>query len=248
MSVAAYSNREEMIRRLRVGNLRKLFRARYGPVLPDDDAGREDLRELLLPISVGPHAGIKMPNAIEIWAPWMQPEEAGRLIDQINLTPARQRRPTASNLGERLYLTNGERERLKLWTIAAHDLDQHQSQEHRKAKRRARDRRRRLLRGRKPRAEYEGNSANRAKPWELEGISRRTYYRRRKTAVAQVCVQVRLTKAERTLVPREKSQKPRKELSEGSDTLNGQHSTRRLENLRGLKEECSLRRNRPRER
>jgi hypothetical protein len=47
-------------RRLRLANLRKLFRDRNGPILPDDDAGREYLVELLLPISVGPHADIKM--------------------------------------------------------------------------------------------------------------------------------------------------------------------------------------------
>jgi len=39
----------EMLRRLRLGNLRTLFRHRYGPTLPDDDAGRAELRELLLP-------------------------------------------------------------------------------------------------------------------------------------------------------------------------------------------------------
>jgi hypothetical protein len=44
-----------MMRRLRLGKLRKLFRDRYGPTLADDDAGREDQHELLLPISIGPH-------------------------------------------------------------------------------------------------------------------------------------------------------------------------------------------------
>jgi hypothetical protein len=33
--------------------------------------------QLLLPISVGPHADIKMPSAIEVWAPWMDKKEAG---------------------------------------------------------------------------------------------------------------------------------------------------------------------------
>ena len=43
----------ENVRRRRLGDLRRLFRYRYGPVLPDDDAGRADLHELLLPISLG---------------------------------------------------------------------------------------------------------------------------------------------------------------------------------------------------
>jgi hypothetical protein len=195
-----------MIRRLRLGNLRKLFRDRYGSTLPDDDAGREDLHELLLPISIGPHADIKMPNAIEVWAPWMQPQEAGRLIDQINLTPVWRRMPTARKLGERLRLTNAERERLKLWTIAPYNMNQHGLLQQRKAKAKARMRRLRLLQGRKPRAKYEADSANRNKPWEIEGISRRTYYRRRGTSVCAV----RLEEAENTPVPPKKPPKPRK--------------------------------------
>ena len=34
----------ELIRRLRYGALLKLLRHRWGHVLPDDDAGRDDLR------------------------------------------------------------------------------------------------------------------------------------------------------------------------------------------------------------
>jgi len=35
-------NSTEAIRRLRYGDLKKVLRWRYGPVLPDDDAGRAD--------------------------------------------------------------------------------------------------------------------------------------------------------------------------------------------------------------
>jgi hypothetical protein len=170
--------RQEIIRRLRLGNLRTLFRHRWGPVLPDDDAGREDLRELLLPISVGPNAAIKMERAIEVWAPWMARDEATQIIDDINLTPIWHRKPTASALGQRLLLTNAERERLRVWSIAAHDMTPEQAAEHRRAKERARKRRYRRSRGSKPRAEYEAASLSRTKPWLALGISRRTWYRR----------------------------------------------------------------------
>src|SRR6516164_4782998 len=116
------STRSEMIRRLRLANLRKLLRDRNGPILPDDDAGREYLVELLLPISVGPNADIKMPNAIEVWAPWMQKDEATQIIDHINRMPIWERKPKAKPLGERLNVTYAQRERLKLWTIQACDL------------------------------------------------------------------------------------------------------------------------------
>ena len=147
-----------MLRRLRLGNLRKLSRARYGPTLPDDDAGREDLRELLLPISVSANADIKMPNAIEVWAPWMGQDEAEQLINDINRTPRRQRMLTAKQLGKRQCVTNAQRERLKLWTIAPYDMTDEQMKEWRKAKDRERRRRLRQLRGAKSRPEYEAQS------------------------------------------------------------------------------------------
>ena len=58
----------EMIRRLRLGDLKRLLRSRYGHTLPDDDAGREDLRLLLWTISMGQGDWTKLKNAIEVWA------------------------------------------------------------------------------------------------------------------------------------------------------------------------------------
>ena len=96
---------DEGMRRQRYGDLRRLFRDRYGPTFPDhDDAAREDLRELLLPISLSPHADLKMRNAIEVWAPWVSEDEAQELIDDIRLSPRWERMPTAKKLGERLNL------------------------------------------------------------------------------------------------------------------------------------------------
>jgi hypothetical protein len=175
-------SRAEMLRRLRVGNLRKLSRHRYGPTLPDDDAGREDLRELLLPISLSANADIKMPNAIEVWAPWMQLQEAIALIDDINRTPCRQRMPTAKLLGRRLGVTNAERERLKLWTIAACDMTREEAREWRKAKNRENKRRLRQLRG----AKLQAASFSRQKPWLALGLSRASWYRQRETTSSAV--------------------------------------------------------------
>jgi hypothetical protein len=107
----------------------------------------------------------------------MQQQEAIALIDDINRTPHRQRMPTAMLLGKRLYVTNAERERLKLWTIAACDMSQEEVQEWRRAKNRERQRRLRELRG----AKLQAASISRQKPWGREGISRRTWYRSRGT-------------------------------------------------------------------
>src|SRR5215469_9936874 len=166
------STHSEMIRRLRLANLRKLLRDRNGPILPDDDAGREYLFELLLPISVGPHADIKMPNAIEVWAPWMDKKEAGAIIDQINLKPIWERKPTAKVLGQRLNLTNPDRERLKLWTIAPYDMGEHGMLWWRKHKDKQRKRRLRQLNG----AKSQATSISKSKPWLELGIKRSTWY------------------------------------------------------------------------
>ena len=179
----------EMIRRLRLGDLRKLFRDRWGPVLPDDDAGREDLRELLLPISIGPYEAIRNPGAIklrsptdrmfreiELSAPWMQKDEAQALVDEINQMPMWQRKPKARTLGERLNVTYGKREELGLRTILPCDVSDVGMALIRKRKKRKRDRLRRLKQGQQSRADYLAvHKKSKEQPWKLEGKSRATW-------------------------------------------------------------------------
>jgi hypothetical protein len=171
--------KNERIRRLRLRDIRNYLRGRYGHTLPDDDAGREDLRELLYPISVGPNAAIKMPKAIEIWAPWMNPAEVGELIDQINQMPIWLRKPKGRELGKRLRVTNQMRQQWGLWTIKPCDLTDEQLAEWRKARDRERKRRKRQ----QTRAQYLAgftNSERQTHPWLALGIKRRAYYKRLK--------------------------------------------------------------------
>ena len=118
------------------------------------------------PISVGPNAEIKMPNAIEVWAAWMSKTEAAELIEWVNRTPIYHRVPTARQLDFRLRLTDAERERLKLWTIAPYDMTDEERKELRRANDRDRNRRKRQ---RLLRAAYLANSLSRKKPWEIAG-------------------------------------------------------------------------------
>jgi hypothetical protein len=178
--------KSEIMRRLRLGNLRTLLRARCGHTLPDDDAGREYLWDLLLPVSLSPEAECRLRNTIETWAPWMDVKERFELVAQIERTPAYVRKVKPRTLGERLRVTAEERERLKLWTIIPFDLTAKELADQREAKKRARDRRRRRDAGSKPRTDYEAASINRAKPWLALGISRATWYRRRETSPRQV--------------------------------------------------------------
>ena len=183
------------MRRLRLGDLRRLFADRCrGLILPDDDAGRDYLHELLLPISLGPNEAIKrarveiwgptdrMRREIEHWAPWMSEDETEELLIDINLMPPWQRKPVARTLGERLQVTYGERARLGLRTIGPCDMTEAGMALIRKQKKRQRDKLRRLGRGAKTRAEYLAASLSQTKPWEQEGISRRTWERRRVTS------------------------------------------------------------------
>jgi hypothetical protein len=179
---------DEMIRRLRLGDLRKLIADRCrGLILPDDDAGIDYLRELLLPISIGPYetrnrvrGGValwgpvdRMKQEIARWAPWMGDNRAGALIDEINQMPLWQRKPKARTLGERLNVTYGQREELKLRTILAVDVSDVAMELIRNRKRRKRDKERRQLQSR---AEYLAHSISKTKPWIEMGIKRSTWY------------------------------------------------------------------------
>ena len=107
--------------------------------------------------------------------------EAARMVANICSSP---RRYKADTLAIKLNLTAAERTALRITTIGAVDL----LKEKRSARRRQRDverkKRGRRARGARPRAEYESNSLTRAKPWMQEGISRRTWERRRSKHVA----------------------------------------------------------------
>jgi hypothetical protein len=193
-------SKSETIRRVRLGDLRRYIRDRYGPVLPDDDAGREDLFELLLPISIGPTPARIMANVIAVQAPWISEAEARGLTERILAMPERDRRPTPAELGKRLNLHNAERERLRLWTIRPADMSKVQMVEHRKAKQRARMQRRRRAAGKQTRAAYIASSLAKKKQWETEGISRATWYRRQRKTVRQVRARQTLINAAHTLV------------------------------------------------
>jgi hypothetical protein len=80
----------------------------------------------------------------------------------------------ADDLGEYLRLSDEMRTALGIRTIGAHDVSRRQRTLRRKQRRRERERRRRIERGARPQA----LSLSRTKPWEGEGISRRTWYRR----------------------------------------------------------------------
>jgi hypothetical protein len=180
----------EQMRRWRLGELRRLYRDRYkGDTLADDDAGREDLRELLLLASLAFNGDRNMRNVLSQAAPWMAREEAEQLIDDVKQTPIYLRKPSARILGDRLRLTSEERHRLAIVTIKPFDRTDEELAAERKKKDADRKWRKRRGAKMKPREAWLANCNSRLKPWEKAGVSRTTWYRRQakvRTKVRQV--------------------------------------------------------------
>jgi hypothetical protein len=159
---------------LRIAELRRLYRHRYGYSLPEDDAGRDDAEIMAHHLAKRPDAERNITLWLGLWCPWMAGTEVAIMTAKVISKPLRWR---ADNLAARLNLTEAERQRLRIRTIGAIDL----TKEQRKARRREQDRlrRRRKLRARgaQPRGEYEANSLTRRKPWERLEMSRASWYR-----------------------------------------------------------------------
>jgi len=174
----AKADKWERVRRLRYGDFLRLFRDRWGYELPNDDAGRGDLKLLLFNISFArKDPQERMLCAIDIWAPWMSAEERDHYVKFVWGLDFYERLMTGREIGEELGLTNAERDRLKLWQFKPIDMTAEELAEHR---RRKNNERRRAKRGR-TRAEYLASCLSASKPWEAEGISRSQWHRRHAT-------------------------------------------------------------------
>jgi hypothetical protein len=162
---------ETLIINLRKAELEMVFNKQYGNWhLPDDDAGRLDLRIMLDHLAqLGED---HMRRWVNLRAPWMPPDELDDLIRDVG--PGRLW--TATALGKALKLTNADRIRLNIRTIRPVDRTAAQLKQDRKERHAAAEAARRLKAGATPRE----LSVEQQKPWIKEGVSRCTWYRRRK--------------------------------------------------------------------
>lgn len=161
---------------LRIRDLSRLMRARYGSQLPNDAVGRDCARIIvhhLAALSGDPRKRIS--GWLELWAPWLQLLDAKQLLIEAISNPYRWR---ADKLGWRLWLTEADRAALRITTIGAIDLGKAERTERRRDHHRKLALAKRRAQGAKPRAEYLA-SVKTEKPWIALGISRRTWYRRR---------------------------------------------------------------------
>ena len=168
---------------LRIADLNRLFRARYGETLPNDDAGRDDVTIMahhLVTLAGNPEARIA--DWCRLRAPWLTITELADITADAIRKP---RRWKADRLAWRLRLTEIDRKALRITTIGAIDRGKGTRTAQRRTASRQRAEASRRAKGARPRHEYEACSANRTKPWEALGVSRATWYRqRRETAPA----------------------------------------------------------------
>jgi hypothetical protein len=165
---------------VRISELCRLFRARYGALLPEDDAGRDDALIMAHHLAHRPDAERRIKAWLQTFAPWMASDEAQSLIRDVLANALRWR---ADALAKRLNLTEAERRHLRITTIGAIDAGRAERIARRCKHARDREQQRRRAKGATSRSEYEANSITRAKPWVALGISRRTWYRRGKPAI-----------------------------------------------------------------
>jgi hypothetical protein len=92
---------------------------------------------------------------------------------------------TADSLARFLGVTYPQRQRLGITTIGSVDVSRRARRLMRKRARRLYWERRRRSRGARPRTEYVESSLMRIEPWKAEGISRRTWYRRKRGTTSQ---------------------------------------------------------------
>jgi len=171
--------RVKSIRRVQV---LRLLHHRYGEILPNDESGRAALQLLL-------ELGLTGPEALRR-APWAQGNELDSLIDAAeNNWPAWAKGTSIPKMiAQRLAVTFEEKTTLALHHIGCIDASAPALEADRRNRRRRRARERaaakRAARNATPRDLWLARSLSQTKPWQTEGVSRRTWYRRRKTAAA----------------------------------------------------------------
>lgn len=161
---------------LRVCELNRLFYTRYrGTLLPDDDDGRDSVEIIVNHLVMLFDPRLRAGDWICRCVPWLGKDASERLIAR---AIARQIKWRADSLARRLNLTSSERDRLKIRTIGAVDLNKEQREERQRQRDRLAKEAKRRAAGAKPQAQ----SASRTKPWVVLGIGRSRWYDNRRTA------------------------------------------------------------------
>lgn len=173
---------------LRMREIESVIRFRHGNGIPDP-SGTDDVElcyAYLTAVAFTPESQ-DVSSWAKVWAPWADVVTL-KLLDQQAAT--RKKALPADAVAKMLFVTLAERSTLGLRTIGACDVskaDRQKCAAHRKRELdRQRQERRRKNEGRVDRASYEAASLSRLKPWLAEGISRRTWERRRVAGLSRI--------------------------------------------------------------
>lgn len=164
----------------RIQDLTRFFRYKYGTELPDDDAGRDDMRAMFEHMARLNNGRARMKSFAELWAPWLSADELGTLIDDITAGPPRF--DSADELGQRIGLKDAVRTALTITTIGGIGCNKEQRLARRKAEKAAAERERRRLKGlavadRYVRAVYVLPASHNTKPIDECSVGARLVYR-----------------------------------------------------------------------
>jgi len=173
---------------LRLREIEAVIRSRHGNGIPDP-AGTDDVdscHAYLRAVAMTP--GVQdLVSWAKVWATWANSAD----LDEIGGQRARRKRMIGADaVAKLLFVTMDERTALGLKTIGACDRSTEERKKLAREAKRARDRavkeKARREQGRIARASYEAESISRLKPWLAEGISRRTWERRRDASLSRV--------------------------------------------------------------
>ncbi|PWJ80593.1 hypothetical protein C7441_112135 [Pseudaminobacter salicylatoxidans] len=182
MSERRRSDWKPSLELMRLREIEAIIFHRHGSILPETDDA-----DLYIEAAAFAQSDQNMIDWCRKWAPWAGEEIVGPIVEQAK---KRSRMMRADGVAGLLRVTMKERDDLDLKTIGACDMAKGDRLALAKERKRARDRKRmqkkRSGKSRKDRQTYEAESAETLKPWEAEGISRRTWYRRRGTSVSRV--------------------------------------------------------------
>lgn len=155
-NVRYFSNRQKPRRRsraspcqiaaLRLHDLARLFRARYGVTLPDDDAGRDDMMVAVNHCASLAHPLGRIDKWLGLWCPWMTLKERDAIATQAII---HKQHWTADQLAWRLRLTDADRTALAITTIGAIDCNKRE-----RKKRRLQKAKERMARNRAARSQH----------------------------------------------------------------------------------------------
>ena len=173
----------------RLREIERIIRHRYGVVPDTDDADivLDQVACCLLHMmwkKTGRNDYAELVDRLNLWCERRAPDTSvGLRRDVARDVLRRPRLDCADDCAAKLRLSYDERTLLGITTIGSYDIDKRGRAKRRKARKLIRDRERaaikRAERGAVPRSEYLATSLSTTQPWKAEGISRRTWERRR---------------------------------------------------------------------